>query len=202
MHNALRRPQIFDNSQRNRRPPGALIGFIPRNLSPYMIREGRRRAMHRNAQTDFSRILRPAARIAFLAAGIAAASPGMAAQTGLSLRGAWIRFIIPSTPAAGYFTLTNATDKPQILTSASSPACGSLMMHQSVRKGEREQMNMVASVTVPAHGTLAFAPGGYHLMCVSPSKDLKVGAQVPVTLTFASGDSLTDNFPVRGVGGK
>jgi copper(I)-binding protein len=141
-------------------------------------------------------------RIALLAAGILAAAPAMAADAGLSVSGGWIRFIIPTTPAAGYFTLTNATDKPQILTSASSPACGSLMMHRSVRKGDREQMDMVESVSVPAHGNLVFAPGGYHLMCVSPSKDVKVGAQVPVTLTFAGGNSLTDNFPVRGVGGQ
>ncbi len=158
--------------------------------------------MHKNARMDFSPILRSAVWIVVIVAAILAISPGKAAETGLSLSGGWIRFVIPSTPAAGYFTLTNATDKPQILTSASSPACGTLMMHQSVRKDDREQMKMVASVTVPAHGALVFAPGGYHLMCMSPSKDVKVGAQVPVTLTFASGTSLTDNFPVRGVGGK
>lgn len=158
--------------------------------------------MHKNAQMDFSPMLRTAAWIALLAASVLATSPGNAAETGLSLSGGWIRFVIPSTPAAGYFTLTNATGKPQILTSASSPACGSLMMHRSVRKDDREEMDMVESVTVPAHGNLVFAPGSYHLMCVSPSKDVKIGAQVPVTLTFASGASLTDNFPVRGVGGK
>lgn len=137
-----------------------------------------------------------------MAIGLCAAGTASAADTGLTLSGGWIRFILPSRPAAGYFTLSNASDKPQILTGASSPACGSLMIHQSLRSGDREEMRMVDSATVPAHGTLLFAPGGYHLMCLSPSAEMKIGAQVPVTLTFASGASLTDNFPVRGIGGK
>jgi copper(I)-binding protein len=158
--------------------------------------------MRSKAHRSISPSARSAARIVLLAAVALATSPSIAAQTGLSLSGGWIRFIIPSRPAAGYFTLTNATDKPAILTSASSPACASLMMHRSVRSGNSEQMIMVSNVPVPPHGSLAFAPGGYHLMCMSPAADVKVGAKVPVTLTFANGDSLTDNFPVRGVGGQ
>jgi copper(I)-binding protein len=61
---------------------------------------------------------------------------------------------------------------------------------------------MVKSLKVPAHGTLSFQPGGYHLMCMKPQSSMKIGASVPVTLKFADGKTLTASFPVKGPGGK
>ena len=90
----------------------------------------------------------------------------------------------------------------RVLTGATSPACGSLMMHKSTRENGEDQMIMVDRVDVPAGGAISFAPGGYHLMCMQPSKDMKIGASVPVTLTFADGTKLKQDFPVRGVGGQ
>ena len=50
---------------------------------------------------------------------------------------------------------------------------------------------------VPAHGTLKFAPHGYHLMCMKPSADMKAGNRVPVTLRFKDGATLTGQFAVH-----
>ena len=92
------------------------------------------------------------------------------AASGLSLSGQWFRLIMPSLPAAGYFTLTNATAAPEKLVGAASPACGMLMLHKSVSRNGEESMIMVPAVTIPAHGRVQFAPGGYHLMCMSPGR--------------------------------
>lgn len=139
--------------------------------------------------------------IAFTALVIGAA-PAFAASNGLSITNGWMRTIIPSRPAAGYFTLSNATDKQRVLVGAQSPACGTLMLHQSQNKNGMEHMAMVKSIVVPAHGKVTFAPGGYHLMCMSPTKDMVKGHSVPVTLRFADKTSLTAEFPVHGVNGK
>jgi copper(I)-binding protein len=128
--------------------------------------------------------------------------PASAASGGLSIKDGWMRTIIPSRPAAGYFTVLNGTDKQQVLVGAESPACGMLMLHQSQNKSGMEHMAMAENVVVPAHGKITFAPGGYHLMCMSPTKDMVKGHNVPVTLHFADKTSLTAEFPVRGVGGK
>jgi hypothetical protein len=117
---------------------------------------------------------------------------------GISLSDPWFRFITPAIPAAGYFTLSNSTAVPEPLIGASSPACGSLMLHRSVTKSGVEQMIMVPKVTVPAHGTLQFAPGGYHLMCMSPAGIMRPGQSVPVTLQFEGGGTFSARFPVRG----
>ena len=113
-----------------------------------------------------------------------------------------MRFIIRATPAAGYFTLKNDSGSAVELTGASSTACGMVMLHQTKEVNGVEQMIMVKSLEVPAHGTLSFAPGGYHLMCMKPQMSMKVGAKVPVVLKFADGKTLTAAFPVKGAGGK
>ena len=128
----------------------------------------------------------------------AAAPPG----NGLGVSGAWMRFIMPSRPAAGYFTLSNDSPNPRMLTGASSPACAELMLHRSLQEGAMDSMEMVARVPVPAHGSVSFAPGGYHLMCVSPSRDMVPGHSVSVTLHFADQTTVTTYFPVRNAAGK
>lgn len=135
-------------------------------------------------------------------ATLAAAMPAHAQLQMINIESPWIRFITPTTPAAGYFTLTNAGTHPVVIIGASSPDCGSLMLHRSRNVNGTEQMDMVSSVTVPARGAVKFAPGGYHLMCTSPSADVAPGRTVPVTLTFADKRSVTKPFVVRGVNGR
>ena len=124
------------------------------------------------------------------------------AAGGVSIDKPWMRFIIQATPAAGYFTLKNDGDSAVELTGASSSGCGMVMLHETRQVNGVEQMLMVKSVKVPAHGTFSFEPGGYHLMCMQPQRSMKIGASVPVTLNFADGKSLTAQFPVKGPGGK
>lgn len=121
-----------------------------------------------------------------------------AATAGLTVENPSMRFIIKSRPAAGYFTLQNNTGSAIDLTGASSGACGMLMLHQSKEVNGVEKMLPVKRIAVPAHGTVRFAPGGYHLMCMSPGSTMKVGAKVPVTLKFANGQTVTAQFPVKG----
>ncbi len=125
-----------------------------------------------------------------------------AGEAGMGLSAPWFRLVMPSLPAAGYFTLSNPTGAAHTLVGAASPACGMLMLHQSIDQNGQERMVMVQSVAVPAHGKVSFAPGGYHLMCMSPSAEMRPGRSVPVTLRFADGGTLTATFPVRNATGR
>jgi periplasmic copper chaperone A len=137
-----------------------------------------------------------------LVAAMSAGAAARADEPGLSVSAPWMRLVMPSRPAAGYFTVENKTAKATALTGAKSPACGSLMLHRSVQQNGTDRMIMVSSVPVPAHGAVTFAPGGYHLMCMSPSAAVRPGKSVPVTLRFEDGGTLTTNFPVRGATGR
>ena len=137
-----------------------------------------------------------------LLGALAALGPARAAEPGLTVSDAWLRLVLPSRPAAGYLTLANGTDQPLVLVGAASPACGMVMLHRSVHENGQERMDMVTSVAIPAHADVTFAPGGYHLMCMTPSKEVTPGQSVPVTLRFADGGTVTASFAVRGATGK
>lgn len=145
--------------------------------------------------------LRLTVAVSALAACLAAMlPPAAAAEAGLALSGSYLRTIIPSRPAAGYFTLTNNGATERTLVGASSPACGMLMLHKSVRENGVDKMLPVKSIPVPAHGRVTFAPGGFHLMCMQPAATVRPGASVSVTLTFKDGTTLSGTFPVRSAG--
>jgi copper(I)-binding protein len=108
----------------------------------------------------------------------------------------WMRYLLPSLPAAGYMTLHNSGDTEAVLTAAASPGCGMLMLHKSQDDSGMAMMMDMQSVTIPANGSVTFAPGGYHLMCMQPK--LKIGDQLPVTLTFQDGSTLSTTMPVYG----
>ncbi len=112
---------------------------------------------------------------------------------------AWVRYLLPNLPAAGYMVLTNSGDITTKLISASSPACGALMLHESVNDGGTAAMAMVNSLTIPAHGQVSLAEGGYHLMCMQPK--MALGSKIAMTLSFADGDNLLLLVPVYGPGG-
>jgi copper(I)-binding protein len=124
------------------------------------------------------------------------------AAENIAVTDAWIRALPADLPSGGYFTLHNGGPKPLTLTGASSPGCGMLMLHKSENMGGMSSMQHVAEVDVPAGGTIKFAPGGYHLMCMDTKPVIKPGGAVPVILTFKDGSNLTVKFAVRNAAGK
>jgi copper(I)-binding protein len=134
------------------------------------------------------------------AAGLmsAMAAQAFAGTDGLSLSDGWMRIVVASRPAAGYFTLRNKGSAERKLVGASSPGCGMMMLHRSKAENGVDKMMSVKAITVPAHGSIRFAPGGYHIMCMQPKAIVKPGHSVPVTLSFGDGSTLTADFTVRG----
>jgi periplasmic copper chaperone A len=118
----------------------------------------------------------------------------------VAVTGGRMQVLLPSRPAAGYFTLENHGGA-LVLFGASAPDCQSLMLHKSTEDNGMARMAMVTAVPVPPHGTLHFAPGGYHLMCTQPSGALLTHAgSETVTLHFADGGSVSAPFAIQGIG--
>jgi copper(I)-binding protein len=123
----------------------------------------------------------------------------LAGTPNVTVKNPWIRYLLPNIPAGGYMVLQNSGDGDAVLTSASSPDCGSLMLHKSQDNSGMATMMGVQSVTVPAKGKVSFTQGGYHLMCMQPK--MQVGQRVPVTLNFQGGFSVLLTMPVYGASG-
>jgi len=113
---------------------------------------------------------------------------------------AWIAEAPPNVAAqAGYLTLKNGTAKPMSLIGVTSDAFKNIQIHYSQHDEATGMMKMShkKQVNIPAHKTLQFGPGGYHLMLMKPKSVLKEGDQVVMNLTFADGAKYSVSFVVR-----
>ncbi len=120
-----------------------------------------------------------------------------AGETHVSAENGWVRWLPSGLPAAGYVTIRNAGDKPVDLIEASSPDYGSVMLHETVSNGSTSQMEMVDKATVPAHGALKIAPGGYHFMLEKARHKVAPGDTVTLKLRFSDGTALDTPFKVK-----
>lgn len=109
----------------------------------------------------------------------------------------WIRWLPANLPAAGYATLRNNGDQPMKLVGADSPDYGMVMLHRSMQSNGKDIMRMVETLTIPAHGEVELAPGGYHLMLSSPKHSIKPGDAVRVSLHFYKYATIQATLPVR-----
>ncbi|MFL9935018.1 copper chaperone PCu(A)C [Paraburkholderia sp. RL18-103-BIB-C] len=112
----------------------------------------------------------------------------------------WIRTLPGDLPSGGYFKVMNMSDKPVDLTGVETDAFGMAMLHQTQNNGSTSSMVMLDKVPVPANGTLAFAPGKYHVMLQKPKHPIKVGTAIPMTFAFSDGEKLTAQCVVRSAG--
>lgn len=133
-----------------------------------------------------------------LALSFGCASAAFAAgANAISVKDAWVRWLPNNLPAAGYVTLVNAGDKPVDLVDISSNDYGDAMLHQTVSNGSTQKMVMVDKLTVPAHGQVSIAPGGYHVMLEDAKHKVAPGDTVHLTLKFSDGETLDTPFAVK-----
>lgn len=111
---------------------------------------------------------------------------------------AWIRLLPAKLPAGGYLSLQNTGTADAMLVAAHSSAYGMIMLHQSTaNRAGISDMAALGRLAIPAHGKVALAPGGYHLMLEKPAREFKPGDTVSITLDFADGSQLPVQFLVR-----
>lgn len=136
--------------------------------------------------------------LAPLLAGLLLAGTAHAAQADhVRASHAWIRLLPGDLPAGGYVTLANDGDQAARLDGASSPDYAQAMLHRSTMRGGMSEMTMIDHLDVPAHGQVALAPAGYHLMLMKAAHPMKPGDKVEVILRFADGSTLPVAFTAR-----
>jgi copper(I)-binding protein len=106
----------------------------------------------------------------------------------ISVSGAYIP--LPATPgmAAAYFDISNSGGSADRLLSASSPQVQSSELDQSTATS---MVALTGGVAVPAHGSVAFARDGRHVMLMGLSPALRVGQHVELQLTFQHSGTIT-----------
>lgn len=117
----------------------------------------------------------------------------------LAVSGGWVRATLPNQKAASaYLTVANAGSAPDRLLSASSPAAERVEIHSmSVLDDVMTMRPVPEGLEVPAGGSVALEPGGFHLMLMGMAEPLAEGAAVPLTLSFERAGALDMMLPVR-----
>lgn len=122
----------------------------------------------------------------------ALASTGAAACPGLEVENAWIRQAPPGTMmTAAYARLVNTGKQPLVVDGAHGRDFSGVELHQTQVQGGMSRMRP-GKLEVPAGGSAALEPGGWHLMLFGIARGLAAGDTVPLTLTC---DESASEFP-------
>ncbi|MBO3176090.1 copper chaperone PCu(A)C [Dermatophilus congolensis] len=114
----------------------------------------------------------------------------------------WVK-AAASGNSALFGTLANNSDKDITITAVSSPAAGSVQMHETKKdaSGAMVMSEVKGGFKIPAHGQHELKPGGDHIMLMGLKGELKAGEQVEFTATTSDGSSFKVAAPVKDFSG-
>lgn len=132
------------------------------------------------------------------------AAPGLAAEFkagGIVVESAWARATPKGTEVGGgYLTIENRGDAPDRLTGGTADFA-TVEIHQTTSENGVSKMREVEDgLAIPAHGSVVFSPGGYHLMFTHLAHPLTKGGSVKATLDFEHAGPVEIEFKVMGIG--
>ncbi|HEX7928968.1 MAG TPA: copper chaperone PCu(A)C, partial [bacterium] len=92
---------------------------------------------------------------------------------------------------AVYFTIKNAGIAADRLVGVASDKAATVGLHQTVNKDGMLSMQHADALDIPAGGSAALKPGGYHIMFMNLKAPFTEGDKFPLTLTFAKAGKVT-----------
>ncbi len=109
----------------------------------------------------------------------------------------WVK--AADTGMTGVFgTLKNSGATEVTVVAATSPAAGSVELHEVVgQPGSTTMQPKAGGFTIPAGGTHVLAPGGDHIMLMDLTTPLRAGNDVEITLRLADGSTSAFTAQVR-----
>lgn len=112
--------------------------------------------------------------------------PGVTARAGRLVLPA-----VPGRPGVAYFSVGNQSREAIAIAGVHVDGVGKTEMHRTTGTA----MRPVERVDIASGATIAFVPGGLHVMAFDIGDNLKAGGETEMTITFADGDKLS--MPIR-----
>ena len=103
---------------------------------------------------------------------------------------AWVGESIPGQDTST-LQLNLTTSKAVNLISVSSPVAEAVEIHSLTMNRGKMKLQIVKSLPLPEHRTIAFGSKGLFLMMTGINKPLNIGDKVPLSLTFTFADKRT-----------
>jgi periplasmic copper chaperone A len=101
---------------------------------------------------------------------------------------------------SGYLTIENKGAAPDRLTGGTADFATVEVHQMSSENGVERMRELKDGLAIPAHGSITFAPGGYHLMFTHLTHPLTKGKSVKATLNFEHAGPIAVEFAVAGIG--
>jgi periplasmic copper chaperone A len=98
---------------------------------------------------------------------------------------------------AGFARIANQCPAPATIVGASSPAFGSVQLHETRVVDGISRMRAVPELRLAPDGIAVLKPGGLHLMLMQPRAPLKAGSRVAIEFELSDGRKLLGEFEVR-----
>ena len=116
----------------------------------------------------------------------------------VEIDGAYARTSIPNVPnSAAFFVIKNNSDKDIAITSANSDIAEKNELHTHIKENQMMKMIKIEKLVVPAKSSLELKSGGDHVMLMGLKKELKVGDEINLELSFSDGDKKSIKVPVK-----
>jgi hypothetical protein len=121
----------------------------------------------------------------------------------IEIKNAWARATLPSMRAsAAYMTIKNNTDKEDCLIKAEAKTISEHTALHSTIEDENGMLSMVHvdDMCIPAHSEVSLSPGKFHIMFMRLTSQLKLGNELPLTLTFKNAGVLHTRADIKSLG--
>ena len=116
----------------------------------------------------------------------------------VEIDGAYARASIPNVPnSAAFFVIKNNSDKDIAITSANSDIAEKNELHTHIKENKMIKMMKIEKLVVPAKSSLELKSGSDHIMLMGLKKELKVGDEINLELSFSDGDKKSIKVPVK-----
>ncbi|MGK9235077.1 copper chaperone PCu(A)C [Inquilinus limosus] len=114
----------------------------------------------------------------------------------------WARATPPAAKVGGgYAEIRNDGSEPDRLVSVTAEIAGRVEIHEmGMKDGVMTMRPVEGGLAVPADGSAALAPGGYHLMFLELKRPLKAGESFAGTMTFEKAGTVDVSFDVEPIG--
>jgi periplasmic copper chaperone A len=132
-----------------------------------------------------------------LAAGTGSAANAGGDRPRLSVSGAYVPPPGSAAEVTAVATVRNTGGAPDTLIGVRTDVSTIVMMHE----GAGSDMEMVDTVPLPAHRTVALTAGGRHIMIMQPTRTLRPGDLVHLTFVFARAAPVSVDAPVTAAPG-
>ena len=122
---------------------------------------------------------------------------GAAAHAQTTVTDPWIRGTVPQQKGTGLFVKLTSAQGGRLV-SASSPAAGTVEIHEMAMDGTVMRMRpLQGGLELQPGKPVTLKPGGYHVMLMDLKQQLKAGDTVPVTLVIEGSDKQRESIEIK-----